>query len=160
MLHAGFTDWFNYLLVGSVIFLIILVPILAWLAYSGLLTRANYVDDQPDSRIMLLSAAGELPPTALSVHDLQKIDVGLQPDHSSALRVHQLSDETPEPAAQRELKRRTRVLSLLHRVTARTDVPVEPIVEPQSASTHSTIATVSEARRRRLEELLRQIGRA
>lgn len=81
-------------------------------------------------------------------------------DLASAVHIHGISDETPEPAAQRELKRRTRVLSLLHRVTARAEVPVEPIVEPHSASTHSTIATVSEARRRRLEELLRQIGRA
>lgn len=160
MLLTGFSDWLNYLLLGSFLFLIILVPLLAWLAYSGLLTRANYVDDQPDSRIMLLSATGELPPTALSTHDLRKMDVGLQPDHASALRVHQLSDENPEAATVRELKRRTRVLTLLHRVTEKSDLPVEPVIESRSQNARSVSATVNESRRRRLEELLRRIGDA
>ena len=76
-----------------------------------------------------------------------------------ALYAHQISDESPEAAPVREKKRRTRVLSLLHRVTETTEVPVAPIIEPRTPAPRSAVTTVNESRRRRLEELLRRLGK-
>lgn len=159
MLLIDFIDFMNFLLLGSFFFMLAVVPVLAWLAYSGLLTRTNYVDDQPDTRILSLSHDGELPPSELSIRDLGKIDLGLRPDHAAALHLQQLSDENPEAAPVREKKRRTRVLSLLHRVTGTTEVPVAPIIEPRTPAPRSAVTTVNESRRRRLEELLRSLGK-
>ncbi|CAG0932048.1 hypothetical protein PLCT1_01954 [Planctomycetaceae bacterium] len=158
MLLMAPNELLGYLVLGGFIALLLFVPILAWLAYSGLFTRANYVDDQPDTRILSLSANGELPPTALSAQDLDRLDIGSVPDHAAALRLHQISDENPQAAPVREKQRRTRVLSLLHRVTETTEVPVEPIIEPRMPAARSVVATVNESRRRRLEELLRKLA--
>lgn len=71
---------------------------------------------------------------------------------------HQLSDEAPQPPAQRETQRRTRVLSLLHQVTETTAVPPDPVVAVRTPPSRPPETAGDETRRRRLRELLRRLA--
>lgn len=120
--------------------------------------RLGVIAEQQFNSAVTLRPCDLLLTGEVSVKHAQEIGEWPRISLEQALYAHQISDENPQAAPVREKQRRTLVLSLLHRVTETTEVPVEPIIEPRMPAARSVVGTVNESRRRRLEELLRKLG--
>jgi hypothetical protein len=146
------TDWAGVaILFAAAIGIVMGVTFLMVMLY---LSTERVVAERAYARTLLLRPFELLLPNEITSADAAALANGPQLNHANAVFVHNLSDEIPQAAPVREEQRRTRVLTLLHRVTETNAAPVTPIVEPRIPAARSVIATVDETRRRRLAELL------
>jgi hypothetical protein len=94
---------------------ILLAALVALLAASGMFERGVFVDEKSGTRIVAPLPGESLPLNETSAGDFSQMSGGLPVNHAQALHDHEISDETPLSAKERETRRRTRMIEVLHR---------------------------------------------